>query len=106
MKVFALQHLRDGIFRGQADEIVGGELREPAAIEIHYGLLAVQNLEDLRLVGFRVARDFFRRKRRTGGRASRGVADHAGEIADEENERVTHVLKMFQLAVEHWVAYV
>ena len=33
-----------------------------------------------------------------------GIANHAGEIADQEDDGVAEVLKMFELAQEHGVA--
>ena len=38
--------------------------------------------------------------------AARGIADEAGEVADEEDDGVAHVLKVLELAHEHGVAEV
>ena len=54
MEVLALEHLRDRVLGCQADEVVGGEFREPAAVEIDDGLLRIENLEHLGFVGFSV----------------------------------------------------
>ena len=66
----------------------------------------IENLEDLRLVGFGVGVDLLARERRARGDAARGIADEAGEVADEEDDGVAHVLKVLELADEHGVAEV
>ena len=43
----------------------------------------------------------------SGGRvddAARGIADEAGEVSDEEDDRVPHVLKVLELANEDSVS--
>src|SRR4051794_35854593 len=104
MKIFAFQHLRDRDLGCELDEIRGREFREPAIIEIDHCLLRVEDLEHLLLVGLGVLVDLFARKRRTRHRAPRRVADHPGEVADQEDDGVPKVLKMFQLADEDGVA--
>ena len=104
VKVFALQHLRDSEFGGQADDAFVAQLVEPLAVEADFGFVAIENLEDLRLVGLGVLIDLLARQRRAGDRAASGIADEAGEISDEEDDGVAHVLKMFELAHEHGVA--
>ena len=82
MEVLALEQLRDGVLGHEANEIVGGELAHPAAIEVDDGFLRVENFEDLGFVGFGVLFDLFASERRTRDRAAGGIADHAGEVAD------------------------
>ena len=106
VEVIALQHLRDGELRRQPNEAFVAQLVEPLAVEAHLGLVAVENLEDLRLVGLGVLVNLLARERRARGGAARGIADQPGEIADQEDDRVAHVLKVFQLAHEHGVAQV
>ena len=48
----------------------------------------------------------FARERRARGVAARGIADHAGEVADQEDDRVAQILKVLELAEEHGVAEV
>ena len=104
VEVLAFEHLRDRKFGGKADPVRRLQLVEPLAIETGLGLGLGKNLEDLRHVGFGVAHDFFRAKRRTGSRAARGIANHAGEVADQKDDGVAEVLKVFELAQEHRVA--
>ena len=77
---------------------------EPAPVEVDHSFLRIENLEDLRLVSFGVLLDLLAGKRRTRGRAARWVADHAGEIADQEDGSVAEILKVLQLAQNHRVA--
>src|ERR1019366_8293925 len=82
------------------------ELREPPAVEIDNRLFRAENFEDLRLVGFGVLRNLLPGQRRPRRRASRRIADHSGEIADQKDDRVTENLKMFELAQQDRVAQV
>src|ERR1035438_7416126 len=106
VKVFALEHLRDRVFRCQTYEILGGELREPPAVEVHHRFFRAENLENLRLVGLGVLRNLLPRQRRPRRRAPRWIAYHSGEISDEEDDRVAEVLKMFELAQQDRVPQV
>ncbi len=82
VEVLTLEHLRDGVLRGQTDEILSRKLREPAAVEIHHGFLRAENFENLCLIGLGVFRNLLLRQRRPGRGAARRIADHAGEISD------------------------
>src|SRR5271155_5310526 len=103
MKILAFEHLRDRVLGRETDEIIGGKFRKPAPVEIDHRLFRIKNLEDLGFVGFGVLFDLLARKRRTRSRSPCRIADHSGEIADKENDRVTQVLKVFQLAKDHCV---
>ena len=106
VEVLALEHLRDGELGGQADEAFVVELEEPLGVVADFGLVAVENLEDLRLVGFGVGVELLAGERRTRGVAARGIADESGAVADEEDDGVAHVLEVLELADEHGVAEV
>ena len=47
-----------------------------------------------------------RRQRRARDVAARRIADQSGEVADQEDDGVAHVLEVFQLAHQHGVAEV
>src|SRR5258708_14129340 len=64
VEILALQHLRDRVLRGQPDEIFGGELREPPAVEVDHRFFRTENPENLRLVGLGVLRNLLARQRR------------------------------------------
>src|SRR5208337_5534240 len=103
-EVFALEHLRDGELGGEADEAIKVEPVEPFGVVAHLGLLLVENLEDLGLVGFGVGVELLARERRSGVVAARGLADKAGAVADEEDDGVAQILEVLELADEHGVA--
>ena len=67
-------------------------------------VLRVENLVDLRHVSLGIAHDLFRAERRAGGGTAGGIADHAGEVADQEDDGVAEILKMLELAQQHGVA--
>src|SRR5580700_1439473 len=106
MKVLALQKLRNGVLRHQADEIVSGKVGKPAPVEVDHSFLRIENLENLRLVRFSVFLDLLASQRRTRGRAPRWIADHSGEVADQKDCRVPKILKVLQLAQNDSVAKV
>ena len=68
VEVLALEHLRDGELGGQAHEAFVAELVQPFAVEADFGFVAVENFEDLRLVGFGVGVDLLAGERRAGRR--------------------------------------
>ena len=63
-----------------------------------------ENLEHLRHVGLGVAHDVVRAQRRTRGRTPGGIANHAGEVANQKDDGVAEILKMLELAQQHGVA--
>ena len=66
----------------------------------------IEDLEDLRLVGFGVLVDGLARHGRARHVAAGGVADHAGHIADQEDDGVAQVLEVLHLAQQDGVAQV
>src|SRR6266851_5635631 len=100
VEVLTLEHLRDRVLRGQAYEILGGELREPPAVEVHHRFFRTENSENLRLVGLGVLRNLLARQRRPRRRAPRRITDHPSEITNQKNDRVSKILKMLELAQE------
>ena len=57
-----------------------------------------------RVVGLGVGLDLLARQRRARGVAARRVADHRGEVADQEDHRVPQVLQLAHLVQHHGVA--
>src|ERR1039458_8318560 len=106
VELLALEHLRDRVLRRQTYEILGRELREPPAVEVDHRFFRAENFEDLCLVGLGVLRNLLRGQRRPRCRAARWIAYHSSEISDEEDDRVSEILKMFKLAQQHRVAEV
>ncbi len=106
VEVLALKHLGDGELAEELDEVVVGQLVEPLGVEADFGLVAVEDLEDLLLVGGGVVGDLFAGERLAGLRFAGGVADERGGVADEEDDGVAELLEVAQLAHEHGVAQV
>ena len=97
LEVVALQHAGDAHLRRNLDQAAHAELVHPFAVEADLGQLAIENLERLRAIGFRVALDLLARQRLARLGASGGIADHRGEVADQENHGVARALKVAQL---------
>ena len=102
----ALEHLGDGELGHELDEVVVGELVEPLGVEADFGFFAVEDFEDLVLVGFGVGGDFFAGEGLAGDVFAGGVADEGGAVADEEDDGVAELLEVAELAHEDGVAEV
>ena len=102
-EVIPLEHARHGVVRGELHHLRGAEFAEPARVEVDAGLLAVQDLEHLRLVGAGVGLDLLRGQRRARGVASGRVPDHPGEVPDEEGDLVPELLELAHLVEQHRV---
>lgn len=100
-EVVALQHPRDRVPGGKLDQIRRVQIGHPAGIEQHQSLGRIENLENLRLVALRVLDYFVPGQRRAGGALAGGIADHPGEITDQEQHLVAQILKLPQLVDQH-----
>src|SRR3546814_7407534 len=69
-------------------------LAEPFAVETQLGPVAVEHLEHLVGVGARVGLHVLAGERLAGGVLAAGVANHSGEIADQEDHLVAEVLEL------------
>ena len=103
-KIFALEHAGKTVVAAKADDVVAGKLVEPLGVVTDFGFLRIEELENLREIGFGVGVHFFARERRASFGAARGIADHGGKIADEKDRGVAEVLKMFEFAKDDGVA--
>ena len=103
-KIFAFEHAGEAIVGAEADNVDRVHFVEPFAVVADFGFFAVEDFEDLLEIGFRVGVDLLAGQRRARFGNAGGIADHRGEIADQEDRGVAHVLKMFQLAQHHGVA--
>ena len=106
MKIFALQHASQPIVGTQTDDIFGGHFAEPFAVVADFRFFLVEDFVDLREVRFGIGVDLLARQRRARFGYASGVANHGGEITDQENGGMAQVLKMLDLAQDHGVAQV
>ena len=102
-KVVPLQHARHRLMRGEANHVGGAELVHPGRIEADLGLVRIEDLEHLILVGAGVVHDLFARQGRARGVLAARITDHAGEIADQELDPMAEFLEMPQLVDQHRV---
>src|SRR5215831_10287397 len=98
MEILALEQLRDRVLGHETHEIIGGECTHPAAVEIDNRFVRIENLEYLRFVSFRVMLDLLAAEGRARCGAASGIADHASEVADQENCGVPEVLEVLEFA--------
>src|SRR6185436_485733 len=90
----------------EADDALGAELVGPLGVEQDLRALRVEDLERLIAVALRVGENLLARERRTGLVLAGRVADHAGEVADQELDLVAELLEVPQLVDDHRVAEV
>ena len=103
-EIVALEHARNSVLAGQLDHVGSAHLAEPLGIESHLGALAIEHLEDLIGVGRRVGRDVLGRQRLARDVLAGRVADHSGEVADQENDLMAEILELTHLVEQHGVA--
>ena len=103
-EIVTLQHAGHGELAGQLDHVRGRHLAEPLGIEAQLGLFAIQHLEHLVGVGAGIGLHVFARQRLAGGILATGVADHAGEVADQENDLMPQVLELAHLVQQDGMA--
>ena len=105
-EIVALEHARNGGGGGELDHARGAERVAPFRVEADLGLLGVENLEYLRLVGRGVGLDLLARQRRARHVLAGGIADQAGEIADEEHDVMSQILELAHLVDKHGMSQV
>ena len=103
-EVVSLEHARDGDLRHQLDHLRGGELVEPLGVPADFGDLLVEDLEALGEIGARCIEDGLAREARAELVLAGGIADHGGEVADEEGDGVAELLELTELLHQHGVA--
>ena len=106
VELVALEHLRDGEVRGEADHALEAKIVEPLGVEANFGFVAVEDAEYLFRVRLRVFLDLFPRHLLARDRAPRRIANERGEVSHEEDDGVAEILEVFQLAHQHGVTEV
>jgi hypothetical protein len=96
-EIVAFQHARDGVGGGKANDVHRGHAIHPGGIEHHFGLLGFQNLEHLFGVRPGVFLHLLAGERRARHVLAGGVADHAGEVADEKQRVMPQILQLTHL---------
>ena len=93
VKIIAFQHLRDGEFRGQADDAFKAKLAQPLGVVADLCFFTIENLEHLIGVGLGILVDFFAGQRLASDGAAGGIANQAGEVANQEDDGVARGLE-------------
>ena len=98
LEIFALQHLLQRHAAVQANHVFERHRAEPVAVAHRFCARRIENLERLLAISCRVCHHFLMRQMRPRNGAAARVADHSGEIADDENRLVTEILKLPQFS--------
>ena len=102
-EVVALEQPRHRIARREPDHAFRAELVRPLGVEQDLRALRVEDLEGLLAVAARVLQDLLARQRRARLVLAGRVADHPGEVADQELHLVAELLEVAQLVDHHRV---
>src|SRR6266550_6356739 len=94
MKIFPLEHLLQRDPAIEANDIFETHCPEPVAITDNLGAHWIENFERLFSISFGISQDFIVRQVGTGDRTTTRVANHPGEVADDEDGLVTEILKL------------
>jgi hypothetical protein len=100
------EHLLECHAAIEFDDFLKGHSLEPLAVENDRRPLAVENLESLLLETFGVLQNLVVSELRTSDRTTGGVADHRGEVPNDQNRVVALVLKIAKLRESDAVAEV
>ena len=92
--------------RGELDQAGRVHAAHPGRVELDARLALIEDLEDLLFIGLGVGLDLLGRQWRPRGVLARGVADHPGKVADQEDDLVPELLKLPHLVDQHSVAEV
>jgi hypothetical protein len=104
VEIVALEHARDRVLRRQLDHVGSAHRAEPFRVEAQFGALAIEHLVDLGRVGFGVRLHVLARERLARCILAARIADHAGEVADQENHLMSQILELAHLVEQHRVA--
>jgi hypothetical protein len=92
------------VLGGQRYDLLGGELPQPFAVEPHRCQRRVQDLVYLRCIGLGIGHNVFARERLAGFGFPGWIADHTGEIADDQEHLMAEFLKLPQLMQDNGVS--
>ena len=105
-EILAHEHLLKGHSAVELDDLLEAHALEPLAVENNRRPLAIENFEGLLLETFGIRQNLGVGELRAGDRAAGGVADHGGEVADDQDRVVPLILKIAELRKRDAVAEV
>src|SRR5205085_4808750 len=105
-KILPLQHLLKCDPAVQTNDIFVRHRPEPVSVANCLRARWVENLERLLAIGFGIGHHLLMSQMRPGDRSTARIANHSGEITDDENGLVPGVLKLAQFAQNNGVAEV
>ncbi len=105
-KVIAFHHPGHRIAGSQLDHAACAQRIAPLGVIAHFGTRRVQHFAGLLIIGFGIDFDLLTRERRTGRIAPAWIADHGGEVADQKDNVMPHILKLAHFIEHHGVPQV
>jgi hypothetical protein len=105
-KIFSLQHLLKRDPAVQPNHIFVRHRAKPIAIANGLSAAGIENLEGLFPIRLRIVQHLFVRQMRSCCGPTAGIANHSGEIADDQNSLMSEILKFPQLPQHNCVTKV
>ncbi|MCY1544886.1 hypothetical protein D9M68_807960 [compost metagenome] len=105
-EILAFHHARHCIARSQLDHAARAQRVAPLGVVADLGAGRVEHQACLGVIGLGIGLDLLAGQRRSRIVAAAGIADGRGEIADQEDDVVPHVLQLAHLVQHHRVTQV
>ena len=106
LEVFALQHLLQSHPAVQANDVLKRHGAKPVAVTHRLRARGIKNFECLLAIRCRICDHFLMRQLRPRNGTTARVADHSGEVANDQNGLVAEVLKLPQFSQDNRMAKV
>ncbi|GMV29989.1 MAG: hypothetical protein AMXMBFR59_21140 [Rhodanobacteraceae bacterium] len=104
LEIVTLEHPRHGVLGSKLDHVCSRHLTKPFGIEADFGSFAIEHLEHLLRIS-RGVRLYVRTAQWLACRIlARGIADHAGEVANQEYDLMSEILKLAHLVQQDGMA--
>ena len=98
LEIFALQHLLQRHAAVQANHVFERHDAKPVTVADCLRAFGIKNLKRLLAISLRVCNHFLMRQVRPRHGPAARVANHSGEIADDQNRLVPEILKLSQFS--------
>ena len=104
LKIVSLQHPSHSDGGGQLQYLIQVQQLQPFSVEMHPGLLPVQDTENLFLIGLGIDKNLLLRHGLPSLAFSCGIADFCRKVPYHDHDGMSHILHLPELAQRNRVA--